>query len=119
MKTLAANMMHAARNRQTVEIGGGQFGPDELRAAADILAAHTPPTNDDARLIAAELLAALESLACSDNACIESNPDEGERCFFCGGDVIHSLTTDARVKHETDCAFLKARAAIAKARGEA
>lgn len=34
---IIANLRHAARNCETVTIGGGQFGPDELRQAADIL----------------------------------------------------------------------------------
>ena len=36
-KTIAANMRHAARNRQSATIGGGIFGPAELAAAADRL----------------------------------------------------------------------------------
>lgn len=35
--TLIANLRHAARNRETVTIGGGEFGPAELREAADKL----------------------------------------------------------------------------------
>lgn len=33
------NLKHAARNQETVRIGGGDFGPAELRAAAMKLAA--------------------------------------------------------------------------------
>lgn len=43
IKTLAANMAHAARNRETVSIGGGLFGPSDMKAAADILANHGEP----------------------------------------------------------------------------
>lgn len=46
MKTLAANMRHAARNHETVSIGGGLFGPSELTQAAAILAAHAEPLPD-------------------------------------------------------------------------
>lgn len=35
MNTLIANLRHAARNHETVNIGGGEFGPAELLAAAD------------------------------------------------------------------------------------
>ena len=35
--TLIANLRHAARNRETVTIGGGEFGPAELLAAARAL----------------------------------------------------------------------------------
>lgn len=35
--TLVANLRHAVRNGETVTIGGGVFGPDELREAADAL----------------------------------------------------------------------------------
>lgn len=37
--TIAANMRRAARDRQTVEIGGGLFDPAELTAAAGQLEA--------------------------------------------------------------------------------
>lgn len=33
MKTLIANMKHAARNQESVHIGGGFFTPEELLAA--------------------------------------------------------------------------------------
>jgi hypothetical protein len=33
MKTLIANMKHAARNHESVHIGGGLFSPEELLAA--------------------------------------------------------------------------------------
>jgi hypothetical protein len=33
MKTLIANLRHASRNHETVSIGGGQFGPDEVGEA--------------------------------------------------------------------------------------
>jgi hypothetical protein len=39
-ETIAANMRKAARDGEIVTIGGGEFGPDELRAAALALAAH-------------------------------------------------------------------------------
>jgi hypothetical protein len=32
-----ANLRHAARNQETVTIGGGQFRPAELRHLADLL----------------------------------------------------------------------------------
>lgn len=37
LETLAANMRHAALNRESVTIGGGVFSPDELKAGADAL----------------------------------------------------------------------------------
>jgi hypothetical protein len=37
--TLIANLRHAARNHETVTIGGGEFGPAELLAAAQALEA--------------------------------------------------------------------------------
>jgi len=37
--TLIANLRHAARNHETVLVGGGEFGPTELRHAADLLEA--------------------------------------------------------------------------------
>lgn len=37
--TLIANLRHAASNRETVLVGGGEFGPTELRHAADLLEA--------------------------------------------------------------------------------
>ncbi len=33
LKTLIANLKHALVNRQSVEIGGGLFSPDEIREA--------------------------------------------------------------------------------------
>lgn len=33
MKTLITNLNYAARNGETVTIGGGEFNPDEIRAA--------------------------------------------------------------------------------------
>lgn len=33
MKTLIANMKHAARSQESVHIGGGLFSPEELLAA--------------------------------------------------------------------------------------
>lgn len=48
--TISANLAHAARNGETVKIGGGLFGPDELREAARLIAA------------APDLLATLEEL---------------------------------------------------------
>lgn len=49
-KTIAINMRHCARNRQSAKIGGGLFGPAELGAAADKIDA------------ACDLLAALEAI---------------------------------------------------------
>ncbi len=43
IRTIAANMAHAARNRETVNIGGGTFDAAELKAAADVLNAHAEP----------------------------------------------------------------------------
>jgi hypothetical protein len=37
INTLIANMRHAARNRQSAEIGGGDFSYKVLAAAADLL----------------------------------------------------------------------------------
>ncbi len=39
--TLIANLRHAARNRETVTIGGGEFGPAELLEAARVLELHS------------------------------------------------------------------------------
>lgn len=39
--TLIANLRHAARNRETVVIGGGEFGPAELAEAARVLELHS------------------------------------------------------------------------------
>jgi hypothetical protein len=39
LRTLAANMRHAARNGETVTIGGGKFGPAELKEGAEALVA--------------------------------------------------------------------------------
>lgn len=50
MRELIANLKHAARNRQHATIGGGDFGPGDLRCAAGILETH------------ADLLAALQAL---------------------------------------------------------
>jgi hypothetical protein len=41
MMTLIANLRHAARNRETVTIGGGEFGPAELLEAARVLELHS------------------------------------------------------------------------------
>jgi len=38
---MQANLKHAARNRETITIGGGEFGPEELKHAADMLEANT------------------------------------------------------------------------------
>jgi hypothetical protein len=35
--TIAANLRHAARNHETVTIGGGEFGPAELLEAANLI----------------------------------------------------------------------------------
>lgn len=37
MRALIANLKHAARNRETVRIGGGDFNPEELKRAAELL----------------------------------------------------------------------------------
>lgn len=37
LNTIASNMLHAARNNESAEIGGGMFGPAELREAAKAL----------------------------------------------------------------------------------
>jgi hypothetical protein len=37
MKTLIVNLKHAARNRDTVVIGGGCFSPSEILAALEKL----------------------------------------------------------------------------------
>jgi hypothetical protein len=44
MNTIIANLRHAARNGETVVIGGGEFGPAELRAAADAIERDGVPT---------------------------------------------------------------------------
>jgi hypothetical protein len=38
INTFIANVRHAARNGETVIIGGGEFSPDELLDIADTLA---------------------------------------------------------------------------------
>lgn len=41
VKTFVANLRRAIRNRETVDVGGGLFKPDELQAVVDAL---EPPT---------------------------------------------------------------------------
>ena len=53
--TLIANLRHAARNRETVTIGGGEFDPAEMLAAADAF---------DAMLAALQYLSALHPRRC-------------------------------------------------------
>lgn len=54
---LISNMRGAYHNRRITMIDGGEFGPQELRAAADTL-----EQCDHLREVNAELLAALEEL---------------------------------------------------------
>jgi hypothetical protein len=35
METLIANLKYAARNGETVTIGGGSFSPEEIKAAVE------------------------------------------------------------------------------------
>ena len=76
------------------------------------------PQMANAALIAAapELLEALERIAEED--VIECGDGDGPCCAVCGGlQKIRGL--DFYVDHYDDCAIVAARAAIAKARGEA
>jgi hypothetical protein len=42
---MQANLKHAARNCETITIGGGEFGPEELKRAADMLDANADLVN--------------------------------------------------------------------------
>jgi hypothetical protein len=42
---MQANLKHAARNCETITIGGGEFGPEELKRAADMLDANSDLVN--------------------------------------------------------------------------
>ncbi len=53
MNTFIANLKHAVRNRETVNIGGGEFQPAELAAVvSEIEHLQAPTARDDARAVA-------------------------------------------------------------------
>lgn len=53
MNTFIANLKHAVRNRETVNIGGGEFEPAELAAVvSEIEHLQAPTARDDARAVA-------------------------------------------------------------------
>ena len=61
----------------------------------------------------ADLLAVVRELLELDP--VEHNPNEGERCFFCGKDLDYGPGLTLVEAHESDCVIVKARKAIAKA----
>jgi hypothetical protein len=50
---MIANLKHAARNRETVTIGGGEFGPEELSQIAALLESRLEIANRAEALITA------------------------------------------------------------------
>lgn len=53
MNTFIANLKHAVRNRETVNIGGGEFQPAELAAVvSEIEHLQAPTAREDARAVA-------------------------------------------------------------------
>lgn len=93
--TIVANMRHAVRNHEITFIGGGEFSPSEIKEAADLI-------EDCGRLqpMNAELLDALESLL----------NIEGPAAVGAQLGAFHGLDVPYH--------FNKARAVIAKAKGQ-
>lgn len=94
------------------------FNEKKAEANARLIAAapETAAERDRLKEINAELLAALEKLAIGENAGLHETEYDGRTYTLC---EHCSYQDDVRPKHDKSCPILIARAAIAKARGQA
>lgn len=65
------------------------------------------------------MLEALELLVGDKYQAVEHNPEDGARCFYCGGPLKVLWHEDSYLEHEMDCDFVKARAVLARVKGDA